>query len=343
MNNYSNFLKHFAGFFIKEKLKHLILHITNFCNFRCAHCFVDFETKKKDLKFEDYEKLSKKINDLFWLDVGGGEPFLRKDLYKIVNLFKKDVVAIPTNGFLTDNIIDQVKKIDTSGCELTINFSLDGMKDTHNKIRKNEKSWDKVWYTYEKMKSLDKKNLKLRVITVINNKNFHEIIPLMKEVQSHGIDFHSVMLLRGETLDETVDLPKIEDLNELAKDMFNILSNYDYGVGGNSARILRNYHRYLWKTSIDILQKKDQVIPCLAGRSNLVIWGDGNVASCEMLPPVGNINKNSIDEILVSDEMKKQKKSIKDKECHCTHNCALLTSIMFNPKKWGNLLYQKKP
>ena len=64
---------------------------------------------------------------------------LRKDLYKIVNLFKKDVVVIPTNGFLTDNIIDQVKKIDTSGCELTINFSLDGMKDTHNKIRKMRK------------------------------------------------------------------------------------------------------------------------------------------------------------------------------------------------------------
>ena len=62
-----------------------------------------------------------------------------------------------------------------------------------------------------------------------------------------------------------------------------------------------------------------------------------------MLPPVGNINNDNIDKILVSNEMKKQKESIKNKECHCTHNCALLTSIMFNPKKWGNLLYQKKP
>ena len=29
-----------------------------------------------------------------------------------------------------------------------------------------------------------------------------------------------------------------------------------------------------------------------------------------------------------------QKKSIENKECHCTHNCAMLTSIMYNPKKW---------
>ena len=152
---------------------------------------MDFETKKRDLKIDHYEKLSKYFNNLFWLDVGGGEPFLRKDLYQIVNLFKKQVVAIPTNGFLTENIIDQVKKIDTSNCELTINFSLDGLKDTHNMIRKNPKSWDKVWSTFEEVKKLDK--AKLRVITVINNKNFDEIIPLMKEVQNNGVDFHSVM------------------------------------------------------------------------------------------------------------------------------------------------------
>ena len=28
------------------------------------------------------------MNNLFWLDIAGGEPFLRKDLYKIVNMFK---------------------------------------------------------------------------------------------------------------------------------------------------------------------------------------------------------------------------------------------------------------
>ena len=35
--------------------------------------------------------------------------------------------------------------------------------------------------------------------------------------------------------------------------------------------------------------------------------------------------------------------SIKDKKCHCTHNCAMVTSILYNEKKWPNLIYQKKP
>ena len=98
--------------------------------------------KERKGSLEDY-KISKELNDLMWLDIGGGEPFLRKDLYKIVNLFKKQVVAIPTNGFLTDNIIDQVNRIDTSNCELTIYFSIYGLKETHNKIRKNEECWEK--------------------------------------------------------------------------------------------------------------------------------------------------------------------------------------------------------
>jgi hypothetical protein len=62
-----------------------------------------------------------------------------------------------------------------------------------------------------------------------------------------------------------------------------------------------------------------------------------------MLPSVGNIKNNTPNEILKSENFKKQLKSIENKECHCTHNCALLTSIFFNPKKWGNLIYQKKP
>lgn len=342
MNNFTQFLNHYSKYVLKKEHKHLVLHVTNHCNFRCAHCFVDFETIKKDQKKDYFIKIANKFKNLLWLDIGGGEPFLRKDLYEIVNLFNKQIVSIPTNGFLTDQILEQVKRIDTSKCELTINFSVDGLKETHNKIRKNEQSWNKIWETFEKLKSQSK--AKLRVITVINNQNFHEIIPLMKEIKKKEIDFHSVMLLRGETLDDEVELPPLNDLKEISKDIFDILEGYDYGLGQNSSSmILRNYHRYLWKVSLDILEKKEQVIPCTAGKSHLVIWGNGDLSSCEMLPSVGNINSNDIDEILLSKKFRDQKRSILNKECHCTHNCALLTSIMFNPLEWKNLIHQKKP
>ena len=75
----------------------------------------------------------------------------------------------------------------------------------------------------------------------------------------------------------------------------------------------------------------------------MVIWGDGEISSCEMLPSFGNIKNKKILELINGTKHKEQVNSIKNKECHCTHNCALITSILYNPTKWGNLIYQKKP
>ena len=118
---------------------------------------------------DKYIEVSKSINDLFWLDIAGGEPFLRKDLHQMINLFKKQVVSIPTNGYLLKNIQEQIELIDKKETELVINFSLDGLEKTHNLIRKNPQSWSKVWTTFEAIKDI--KNVKCRIITVIHYGN----------------------------------------------------------------------------------------------------------------------------------------------------------------------------
>ena len=341
MNNFAAFLNHFSSYYLSQKVKHLILHVTNHCNFRCSHCFVDFEGKKKDLTLEQYEEISKNYNDLFWLDVAGGEPFLRKDLYKIVNLFKKQIITIPTNGWLKQNILKQIDQINDDGSEFVVNLSLDGLEKTHNIVRKNEQSWDKVWDTFGELKKI--KHIKTRFITVIHKDNYDEIIPLMKIIKDSGADFHSVILLRGDPLDDTVTLPSMEKLRLLAPKIFEILESYKYGQKGKLSYFLKNYHRYLWKTSLETIEQKTQVVPCLAGKSSMVIWGEGNISSCEMLPSFGNIKNKTIKNLMLSEEYKNQIKSIKNKECHCTHNCSLITSITFNPTKWPNLIYQKKP
>ena len=143
MQNFSKFLGHYGDYYLSKKFKHIILHVTNHCNFRCSHCFVDFTNPQKDLKLNHYENISKKINNLFWLDVAGGEPFLRKDLYKIINLFEKQIVTIPTNGWLLENILNQIDLIDKRKTELVINLSLDGLEKTHNIVRKNNQSWER--------------------------------------------------------------------------------------------------------------------------------------------------------------------------------------------------------
>ena len=327
---------HFADFLRKKSLKHLILHVTNHCNFRCQHCFIDF-SQKDDLKLDQYQLLGKSTGPLFWLDIGGGEPFLRKDLADIIASFKASIVGIPTNGSLPDQMERQLTRLrDMVDSEIFISLSLDGLEDTHNEIRRQEGSWDQVWTTFERLRSIN--GLSVKINTVITNQNFHEIIPLMQEVRRRGPDFHSMILVRGETMEPDVNLPPLEDLKRLGPEIFSILKTYDYGANPLSSHILRNYHRYLWQTSLRIIEEETQVVPCLGGTAHMVVWGNGKVASCEQLESVGDLREQSWDQILKSQAYKDQVQFIKDKKCHCTHNCALLDSIFLNPASMSRLL-----
>ena len=69
--------------------------------------------------------------------------------------------------------------------------------------------------------------------------------------------------------------------------------------------------------------------------------GNGDVSSCEMLPSVGNVREKSWDEILGGEALKQQRQDITDKKCHCTHNCAMLDSILFRPASLPHLLHEK--
>jgi MoaA/NifB/PqqE/SkfB family radical SAM enzyme len=321
-------------------MQHMIVHVTNACNFRCDHCFVDFETSKRDLKLHHFQKLGAESPPLLWLDIAGGEPFLRKDLADIILSFDSKIVHIPTNASLLPQMLKQIEKVRAhSDREIIIGLSLDGLKDTHNKIRKQEENWDQIWTAFEALRPIE--GVSVKVCTVIHRGNYDEILPLMEEVYDRGVDFHSVILLRGDPINKSVHLPSTDELRELGREMFKILERYDYGKSSLSAHILRNFHRYLWNTSLRTIDEERQVIPCLAGQSQLVVWGDGQVSSCELLPNVGNIKDNSLQDIIASDAFQEQVQFIKDDKCHCTHNCAMLDSIFFNPKNLPNLMYQQ--
>jgi MoaA/NifB/PqqE/SkfB family radical SAM enzyme len=329
----------FGKFLIKRNLQHLIAHVTNHCNFRCQHCFIDF-SPKKDLKLAQFEKIGRDVGRLFWLDIGGGEPFLRKDLAEIVGSFRAQIVQIPSNGSLPDSMEVQLKRMrKLTDAEITVSLSLDGLKDTHERIRGAKGNWDQVWSTFERLRALG--GFSVKINTVITNENKNELLDLMREVRHREPDFHSIILLRGDPMDPQTKLPSTDELRRLGPEIFSILETYDYGQNALAAGILRNYHKFLWNVSLRTTDEQRQVIPCLAGRAHMVMMGNGDVSSCEMLDPVGNIQTQTWAEITKSPRFKQQVQDIKDGKCHCTHNCAMLDSILLNPANFPNLLYQR--
>jgi MoaA/NifB/PqqE/SkfB family radical SAM enzyme len=317
---------------ISPRFNHLILHITNLCNFRCNHCFVEFAQKPKDLTLDEIRALAERFRDLIWLDIGGGEPFLRDDLHEIVGMFRAEEVSIPTNGWFTDKTVYQLGRIaevrDLSRVILTV--SIDGLPDTHDEIRVKPGSYERLHRTYAAVRERFP-SLRVKINTVLNHRNVEELIPLMERVYSEfRPDYHGILYLRGSTINPDYRLPPVERIAELEDRIASIQRRYHYGRTGLMGRVTRNYQSVKRELANRILDEKTQVVPCWGGRVHLVVYADGKVAPCELLPAVGSIRDRPIDEILTGREWNRAVERIVQKACHCTHDCNMMENILYS-------------
>ena len=105
------------------------------CNLKCKTCFI-WKKKKSgnELSLEEIEKIFRNTK-IQWLNLTGGEPFLREDIVDVVEIIVKRskpyIVNITTNGFLTDKIIElirEIKKINSNQIFMMVT-GLDNKKD----------------------------------------------------------------------------------------------------------------------------------------------------------------------------------------------------------------------
>lgn len=81
---------------ISSPLK-ISMNLTKKCNLRCIQCFSNSgKIENNELKTEDIYKLFDDMveNGTFFICLGGGEPFTRKDLFSILEYGKKKQIAI---------------------------------------------------------------------------------------------------------------------------------------------------------------------------------------------------------------------------------------------------------
>ena len=88
---------------------YVIFHVTSLCNSKCITCFNWKNLNKKDeLTLSEIEKVSGHMQHIEYLTLGGGEPFLRKDLPDICRIFYTNngvgAFSIPTNALSPDVI-----------------------------------------------------------------------------------------------------------------------------------------------------------------------------------------------------------------------------------------------
>ena len=338
--------------FLKNHLKkpiYLILFVTSKCNLKCKHCFYSKKLNSSipDLSLKEIGKFSQELGKLMVLNLTGGEPFAREDLFEIYKIFVKNNtpvdIAISTNGILTKKIYSDVSEMLKYGNmqNLAINLSLDGTEEIHNEIRGMD-CYTHVIETYRKLVHQKEKYPQLSIVvsTVITNRNYKILDEFHKELKKvmPKLDFHNLEIMRGDPMDKHYNAPSIQQLEELKPVIFGIWGSYDYYKSRIKSRIAHKQKRILFNNYLKILKTKKQPWFCLAGKVHGVIDCNGDVSFCELLPKIGNLRRDSFAEIWNSEKADRMREFIKKRSCTCTHSCFQITNLVFNQFYWPRFI-----
>lgn len=119
----------------------LNLCLTYWCQYRCKTCNIWQRKPTDELTTEEIVRLVRENPHVNWVDLTGGEIFLRRDIDEIFDAIvtgwsRLAILHFPTNGFQTDRIVPSVERIAGRGPAHTIvTVSVDGDEALNDEIR----------------------------------------------------------------------------------------------------------------------------------------------------------------------------------------------------------------
>jgi MoaA/NifB/PqqE/SkfB family radical SAM enzyme len=321
--------------------------VTSICNARCAHCFYPINAGKNELTFDEIDKLTRTLPPIRLLLIGGGEPFLRRDLPEILRLYfertKFFTCSIPTNGFGPEEIARAAQTICGFDPDLSLGLtvSLDGFRAYHDHVRKVPGLYDRAIATLENLLALARgtPNLTVGVTTVFmrdNQKDFEAFCDFIYE--TYRPHQHSINLIRGEAYDPSlkdnldVDLYARISARQDARYPIDEVRSGWRGVRTRARRVV-NRLRYEYIARQAAGGSFEQF--CLAGEREYVLSEDGFIYGCELIgKPLGNVREADYDfsRIRESEDARNFVATKRDVLCKCTHECNTRTMLLFNRK-----------
>ena len=329
-----------------SKPTYITVYANNVCQLRCDMCFYwdAMQKQSQEITVEQAKLLGASVKGLVQLSITGGEPTLRKDLPEFVTALCESSetakCSVITNGFQTQHILDQARKILMQNPEVSFRFciSIDGIEKVHDRIRGIKNSYKRAIETFQAFKEMQTEfeNLHTDINTCVSAWNYDDFWDFVPEVKKLQPTHHTVTIARGITKEPgatTIPTKAVAKVMAYAKGQQptpveqTLIARVRDVMYDEIARINReNKHKY----------------NCTAGNRYVTVYQDGRVNSCEILETIhpnqtsllGDLNNYDWDlqKVLDSVRAEQVRKFIKDKKCFCTFECAKTTDVVYNPK-----------
>lgn len=309
--------------------------LTYRCNARCKMCRVwnvyreKPELQKEELSLEDIESFFLKnpgyLSKLRNLGFTGGDPLLmRSDFVEIVRLAKRYLpgahMGVQTNGLIPELARERLKEILGFYPDFSLAVSLDGIGETHARMRGIEGAFEKAKQTIRFARELGISNITAGMTIVPHN--YNELLQVKKLAEGLGLEFSCFPA-------EVSDY-----FNNQALGSFG-LSKEELITFVKELKDSCAYHYYMDNLRLQLEKKRKRSVPCFSGFTSLVIDPYGNVKPCVLnvkgtdSDVFGNIKNNTLKEILTGPHADKIRKNIKGCSCWC--QCEVSSSVIFYP------------
>lgn len=319
-----------AIFFLPKPL-YIGLSVGTRCNFKCRQCDLwqlDIGPNKL-LSLKQIKSILIKLKKLlgsFRLVFTGAEPFVRKDIFKIIKFCSDNEIytVLTSNGWLIDKNL--AEKIVSSRLNV-INISLDGANaETHDFLRGKKGAFNRAIRALKLLVGHKKKTPTIYINTVIMDFNVDQLEDIIKVVKEIGVNNIRFQALESKYLFGNKKYNpywfKREPLwpqnwQRLAKvlDKIKTLKEKRHPIK-NTYSELEDLKLY-YKNPLSLVKKQKY---CYTGVRNFSIDSQGKVRLCFGMEPIGDLLKNSPQDIWYGKKAREQRQII----AHCQRACRIL-------------------
>lgn len=301
--------------------KYAVWELTLKCNMSCMHCGSRAGTARdRELSLDECLDVAQQLIDMGCekITLIGGEIFLYKDWEVLAKKFVDSSVDtnIITNAYMIGNA--QMEQIKKSGIKL-IGISLDGLEKTHNKIRGNDKSFQRVIDTFKKLKEA---GYQIAVLTTVLKDNFEELEEIYSILVNNNIDMWQLQLASpmgnaSDNKDIFIDYNQVPKLTKFVYDKRKL--GKIIVLAGDNIGYFDPYEEDIRIPNIGSCSFSG----CQAGLYVVGIDSVGNVKGCESLYSdnfiEGNLRHNTLKEIWNKEDAFSYNRNFnpKDLKGHC--------------------------
>ena len=306
--------------------------VTYRCNAKCNMCDVwHYPSKPSE---EIGVETIRKLPQMYFANVTGGEPFVRQDLPQIIEELRKKAkrIVISTNGYFTDRIIELCKKYP----DLGIRISIEGTEEANDKIRGIPDGYKRTQETLKKLQEMGLKDIGFAM--TVQDLNYKDLVALYEMADELGYEFATAAVHNSHYFRKLDN--KIENKIEVEKAFKALI-----GELLKSKKPKNWFRAYFNHGLINYVQGKPRLLPCEMGKDGFFLDPTGNVLACNGMNepmPMGSLKTQSWDEIWNSAEADKVRKAVKE----CKKNCWMIGSaapaMLHHPLKPVAWVVQKR-